>query len=122
MKEQKALGKHVLVLPEELPLYFFAGMEAPSRWYHLSPGILLPEQEDTCIAGLKAAGIDYVLLSHSNSEYGVPFFGLDFHQKIYRWIQDNYEVSGEFGTFVRERGGAYGLQIYRKRVRGDQIL
>ena len=122
MKEQKALGKHVLVLPEDLPLYFFAGMQAPSRWYQLPPGILLPEQEDTYIAELRAAGIDYILLSnHSFFEYGVPYFGLDFHQKIYRWIQDNYEISGEFGHFVRERGSPYALQIYRKRVRGDQV-
>jgi hypothetical protein len=122
MKEQKALGKHVLVLPEELPLYFFAAMEAPSRWYQLSPGILLPGAEDSYIAELRGAGIDYVLVSnHSNAEYGVPYFGLDFHQKIYGWIQDNYEVSGEFGHFVRERGSPYGLLIYRKRVRGDQV-
>jgi hypothetical protein len=120
LKEQKALGKHVLVLPEELPLYFFAGMEAPSRWYQLSPGILLPGAEGTYIAELRAANIDYVLVSnHSNAEYGVPYFGLDFHQKIYGWIQDNYEVSGEFGHFVRERDSPYGVQIYRKRIRGD---
>ena len=122
MKVQKALGKHVLVLPEEVPLYFFAGMEAPSRWYQLSPGIVSPEAEDNYLAGLEAARVDYVLLSnHSNPEYGVPYFGLDFHQKIYKWIQDNYEVSGEFGHFGRERDSAYGLQIFRKRVRGDQI-
>lgn len=122
MKEQKALGKKVLVLPEEAPLYFFAGMQAPSRWYQLSPGLLLPEDEDTYIAGLRAAGIDYILLAnHSAFEYGVPYFGLDFNRKIYRWIQDNYEVGGEFGHFVRERGSPYGLQTYRKRVHGDQV-
>ena len=122
MKQQKASGKHVLVLPEELPLYFFAGMEAPSRWYQLSPGILLPEEEETYLAGLRAVGIDYIILSnHSAFEYGVPYFGLDFHQKIYQWIQDNYEVSGEFGHFVRERGSPYGFLIYRKRAGGDQI-
>lgn len=122
MKEQKALGKKVVVLPEEVPLYFFAGVQAPSRWYELSPGLLLPEDEDTYIAGLRAAGIDYILLAnHSSFEYGVPYFGLDFNQKIYRWIQDNYEVSGEIGHFVRERGSPYGLQTYRKRVRGDQV-
>jgi len=122
MKEHKALGKHVLVLPEDLPLYFFAGMEAPSRWYQISPGILPPEDEDPYIDGLKGSGIDYILISnHSNFVYDVPCFGPDFHQKIYRWIQDNYEVSGEFGHFVCERDSPYGLQIYRKRARSDQI-
>ncbi len=122
MKEQKALGKHVVVLPEEVPLYFFSGTEAPSRWYQITPGLVLPEDEDTYIAALRAAGVDYILLAnHSDFEYGVPYFGLDFNQKIYRWIQDNYEVSGEFGHFVRKRGSPYGIQIYRKRVSGGQI-
>jgi Dolichyl-phosphate-mannose-protein mannosyltransferase len=122
MKEQKALGKKVVVLPEEVPLYFFTGTQAPSRWYELSPGLLLPEDEDAYIAALKAADIDYVLLSNrSYFEYGIPYFGLDFHQKIYRWIQDNYEVTGEFGHFVRKLNSPYALQTYQKRVHGDQV-
>jgi hypothetical protein len=121
MKEQKALGKHVLVLPEELALYFFSGMEVPARWYQLSPGVLVPEEEDAYIAGLRSVGIDYVVLSNRTYfEYGAPYFGLDFNQKIYRWIQDNYEVSGEFGHFDGKRGSAYALQIFRARVRGDR--
>src|ERR1700749_4128779 len=123
MKEQKALGKHVLVLPEEIALYFFSGAEVPTRWYQLSPGVLVPEEEDTYIAGLKAVGIDYVILSNRTYfEYGPTYFGVDFHQKIYQWIQDNYEVSGEIGHFDRKRGSDYALQILRKRVRPNSKL
>jgi hypothetical protein len=121
MKEQRALGKHVLALPEEVPMYFFSGMEAPSRWYQLSPGILTPEDEDNYIAVLERIGIDFVLLSNrSHPEYDVPYFGLDFHQKIYQWIQDNYEVTGEFGHFIRQRGAPYAVLIYKRRSGATQ--
>lgn len=116
MREQKVSGKRVLVLPEEVTLYCFSGTDAPTRWYQLTPGILAPEQESEYIAQLEAKRIDYILLSNrSFFEYKAPFFGLDFNQTVYRWIEANYEVVGEFGQFQRMRGSRFAMLIYKKR-------
>jgi hypothetical protein len=117
VEKQKAEGKRVLMLPEEAALYFFCGMDPPTRWVDLMPGMLLPEREDEYISQLQAAGIDYVLLSNRNTEeYGVPYFGLDFHQKVYRWIQENYEAVGELGRFARTRQSPYAMLIFKRRA------
>lgn len=119
MREQKDSGNRVLVLPEEVTLYSFSGTDAPTRWYQLLPGMLAPEQESVYIAQLEAAGVEYILLSNrSNFEYKAPFFGLDFNQGVYHWIEANYEVVGEFGQFRRDRRSPFAMLIYKKR--GEQ--
>jgi hypothetical protein len=100
MKTQKALGKRVLVLPEECMLYVFSDSEAPSRWYSLAPGLLSPDDEQEYVRELIAANVDIILLSNrSTFEYGVPYFGIHYAQPIYDWILANYHAVGEFGRF-----------------------
>jgi hypothetical protein len=41
-------------------------------------------------------------ISRSTYEYGADYFGLDYDQKIYHWIESNYRVAGEFGRFRRD--------------------
>jgi hypothetical protein len=122
MKQQKAMGKIVLVIPEETSLYFFSGTDSPTRWYPLLPGALEPRREAEYIAQLEAQKIDYIVLSNrSTEEYGVPFFGIDYNQSVYQWIQKNYEVTGEFGHFVRKvRPKEFGALLYRRRELNGQ--
>lgn len=126
IQEQKKLGKRVLILPEETLLYTLSGTEAPTRWYQLTPGILDPQQEEEYIQQTDRHGIDFILLSNrSSGEYGVPFFGLDYNHKVYRWIEQNYEVVGEEGHFVRRPMVSFSMLIYGKRAKPatpEQIL
>jgi hypothetical protein len=117
MREQKAAGKTVLVLPEETSLYFLAGTEAPSRWYMIHPGILGSEdRERRYLSQLETRRIDFVLLSNrTNKEYGYSFFGIDYDRLIYDWIESHFEVVGEFGQFSRENTTEFGMLIYRRR-------
>jgi hypothetical protein len=117
IQEQKKLGKRVLILPEETLLYTLSGTEAPTRWYQLTPGILDPQQEDEYIQQTERSGIAFILLSNRSSiEYGVPSFGLDYNNKIYRWIEQNYEVVGEEGRFARGPMVSFSMLIYRRRT------
>ena len=102
ISEQKRYGHQVAVLPEAPILYGFSATEAPSRWYTLLPGFVSPAQEDAYIADLNRAAPEYILLTaRSSYEYGADYFGIDYDQKIYRWIESNYRVAGEFGNFRR---------------------
>ncbi|MDD5541624.1 MAG: glycosyltransferase family 39 protein [Acidobacteriia bacterium] len=117
MQLEKREGKTVLIVPEETSLYFFAGVEAPTRWYMIHPYILDPEwKEKEYIRGLEARKVDYILFSNrSNAEYGFPFFGIDYNQAVYQWIQDQFEITGEFGHFARETPENFAMLIYRRR-------
>jgi len=103
--EQKGHGRAVAVLPEAPILYAFSGTEAPNRWYTLLPGYLSPAGEDAYVADLNRSAPDYILLTaRKTHEYGVDYFGIDYDQKIYHWIESNYRIAGQFGDFRREPG------------------
>jgi len=115
---RKAEGRTVMVLPEVTSLYFFTGTDAPTRWYYLHPGVLAPDEEDECIAQIERQKVDFILLSNRRTaEYGSNYFGLDYNQRLYRWIGTNYEVVGQFGEFVREKDRPFAMLIYRRRQR-----
>jgi 4-amino-4-deoxy-L-arabinose transferase-like glycosyltransferase len=118
ISEQKHQGRRVAVLPEAPILYALTGTEAPSRWYNLLPGFVSPAQEDTYISDLNRASPDYILLtSRKTREYGANYFGIDYNQKIYYWIESNYRVAGQFGHFSRDRRGSRPLAalLYQRR-------
>ena len=120
MSEQKRDGRQVAVLPEAPILYALTGTEAPSRWYTLLPGILSPAQEDVYIADLNRAAPDYILVTaRETHEYGADYFGIDYDQKIYHWIESNYRVAGQFGRFRRdESNSTLDALIYEKEEPG----
>ena len=113
---QKRQGRRVAVLPEAPMLYALTGTEAPSRWYTLLPGFVSPAQEDVYIADLNRAAPDYVLLTARRThEYGVDYFGIDYNQKIYNWIESNYRIAGVFGRFGSDpSGSALSALLYQR--------
>jgi hypothetical protein len=117
MKQQKASGKHVLVLPDDASLYCFSDAEAPTRWYVLIPGVISPTQEEEYISQAERYGVDYILLSNRNTAvYGMPYFGIHYNQKIYRWMQTHYKVVGEFGIFERQPNSPFAMLIYKRHA------
>jgi hypothetical protein len=117
ISEQKRNGRKVTVLPEAPMLYALTGTEAPNRWYTLLPGYLSSDGEDAYIADLNRAAPDYILLTARNSiEYGASYFGIDYDQKIYHWIESNYRIAGKFGRFNRgEHNRVFAALLYQRR-------
>ena len=113
---EKQKGRRVAVLPEGNMFYALTGTEAPSRWETIVPGVLSPRQEETYIGDLKGANVDYIVLTNRETpEYGQPYFGIDYDREIYRWIEANYRVIGEFGQFHRGRSKDLAALIYRRQ-------
>ena len=40
---------------------------------------------------------------------------LDYNHRVYEWILQHYEAVGQYGRFVRDVEGAYGVRIYRRQ-------
>jgi hypothetical protein len=98
MKSHTRNGKDILVLPESPSLYYFSGMQSPSRWYEAQPGVLDPEQELTLISEADSAHVQYVLLCNRHvNEFGVAPFGIGYDQSIYKWLVANYVKVSQFG-------------------------
>jgi hypothetical protein len=116
ISKQKRHGRQIAVLPEAPILYALTGTEAPGRWYALVPGILSPAQGQVCLADLKRASPDYILLTaRLTTEYGADYFGIDYDQEIYHWIEANYRIAGEFGRFRRDHNNTFAAMIYQRR-------
>jgi hypothetical protein len=116
ISEQARNGHKVAVLPEAPMLYALTGTEAPNRWYTLLPGYLSAGGEDAYIGDLKRAAPDYILVTARNSiEYGAAYFGIDYDQKIYHWIESNYRVTREFGHFRRDpNSNVFAALLYQR--------
>ena len=115
--EAKRKGRQVVVLPEGNMIYALTGTEAPSRWETIIPGVLSPSQEEDYIADLARANAAYILVTNrKTSEYGAPYFGIDYDRKIYQWIETNYRIVGEFGLFHRDVSQGWAALLYQRRV------
>lgn len=117
MKTHTQNGKDILVLPEPPSLYVFAGMEAPSRWYSLLPGVLAPEQEPEFINDLVSNNVKYILIGNrSLAEYGVLRFGEGYDRLTYQWMMMHYVKVGQFGPIMPKAVGLpYMMWIYARK-------
>jgi hypothetical protein len=116
VRAQAAAGKRVLILPEFPMLYAMTGTESASRWYELVPGMLDSADEKQLTADAESQHVEYVIVTNrSTFEYGYPYFGIDWGKDIYRWIDNNFEQSGEFGKFERRIDAPFSALIYKRR-------
>jgi len=123
MKTHTKNGKDILVLPEPPSLYVFAGMQGPSRWYSLLPGVIPPEHEQEFINELVLNKVRYILISNrATSEYGVKSFGVGYNQQILQWIKENFAPIGQFGPLAGETTNPpYTVMIYEKKDVGQTL-
>jgi hypothetical protein len=123
--EKKQHGRRVLLIPELPIMYAFTGTEAPSRWYSIVVTYLSPEQEEGYIADLNRDTPDYVVeCNWLPDRHGTAFgedFGKDYDRKIYRWIQANYRVAGEFGHFQIGNSRSLVALLYQRRIEPSPV-
>jgi hypothetical protein len=116
MKTHTKNGKDILVAPDPPSLYTFAGMQAPSHWYSLMPGVIAPEQEARFIQEATANQVSFVLIAEETlNEYGGVRFGNGYNEAIYRWITANYEKVGQFGPLSGAPSSPYLVSVYQRK-------
>ena len=88
----------VAVLPEGVTLNYLARVTNPTPYVNFMPPELIVFGEERIVESFRAAPPDIVFLAHKNtSEYGVPWFGRDYGQKLFGWLTSEYRPVALFG-------------------------
>jgi hypothetical protein len=83
--------KTLACFPEGIMINYLARLNTSTPYVNFNPPDLLLFGEDRMLEALKRSSPDYVFLVHKDtSEFGERFFGRDYGQNIYAWIQARY--------------------------------
>jgi hypothetical protein len=116
MKTHTRNGRDILVIPDPPSFYVYAGMQSPTRWYSLVPGVVDPEHEQDFINEVTANDVRYVLLSNrAFPECGVGTFGSGYNAVLYQWLTKNFRRVEKFGPLPIGFPDSYVLNVYERK-------
>jgi hypothetical protein len=79
------------VIPEGVMINYLSRRVNPTPYNYFMPTDLMIYGEENMLKAFQANPPDYVCLVHKDtSEFGFTFFGRDYGQTLYSWIQRNY--------------------------------
>jgi hypothetical protein len=119
-------GEAVLLFPEETSLYFLCDRVSPSKYYQFAPGLMPTEKEElTLIADAERARVRFVSVSNrATTEYGKPWFGIDYFPRVREWLLANFHVVQTIGDPTRPvpppppsrywPAEGYGIEVYQR--------
>jgi hypothetical protein len=119
-------GEAVLFFPEETSLYFLCDRRSPSKYYQFAPGLLAPERKQReLIADAEAAQVRFVFVSNrATTEYGKPYFGVDYYPLLREWVLAHFERVNTIGHSERSipppppsrywPSEGYGVDVYQR--------
>lgn len=85
------VAQTVAVLPEGAMLNYLSRRPNPSPFSRIGPYLFVLWDEPEVVASFQAHPPDYIALVHRDTaEDGFRFFGRDYGQRIYAWIQERY--------------------------------
>lgn len=99
----------VLILPEGAIINFITDRSGNNKYYNLSPLFYYDVfGEEQILNDFKQNMPDYiVILPIDNSEYGYKFFGKDYGQTLYNFIDENYKLAENLN----------GIKIFLKHIK-----
>ncbi|MCC7203634.1 MAG: glycosyltransferase family 39 protein [Phycisphaeraceae bacterium] len=111
----------VAVMPEGVMLNYLARRINPTPYISFMPPEVILFGEDDMIMALHETPPDYLLITHKpTAEYGLPYFGRDYAQKLGLWINESYERVARYGDPPLMPGTTFGIDVYRlKRPPGS---
>jgi hypothetical protein len=89
-----------LSVPEDMSLYFLAGIRCPTRVYQFGPGVLAPGKTTAgIIQEIERKKVRYLIWSNRTfEEYGVSKFGVDFDQALGEYFTAAYRPIRTIGA------------------------
>jgi len=105
----------LLVLPEGAMLNFLARRSCPVPFVDFVPTEFFYFGEERILSAIQAHPPDFIALVHNDtSEFGFRFFGQDYGQQLFAWIQSHYREVANAGArpFVDEK---FGIVLLRKK-------
>ena len=105
------------VLPEGAMFNYLLRLRNPTGYIHmvtmLPPGVG-PYGQDAIEQAFTAHPPDFILLVHKDtSEFGARFFGRDYAQDLFRWIEREYDaVATWYGVPLQD--DRFGVRLFRR--------
>ena len=85
--------------PQATTINFLAARRYPLREDIIHPGFLAGEKELDAIERIKACRAPLILIANMDlSEFGDRAFGVDYNQRLMRWIDENYHLAARFDS------------------------
>ncbi len=109
----------IAVLPLGVMINYLARRDNPTPYLFFMPPEVFIFGEEQMLSEFKAHPPDYVILFHVDSDhYGYPYFGRDYAQSIFAWVEKNYQSVLVIGARpLREK--RYGVEFLRRRKTGE---
>jgi 4-amino-4-deoxy-L-arabinose transferase-like glycosyltransferase len=99
VEEQTAPGDYVLALPIATTINFMANRRYPLREEIVHPGFLEGDNELDAIERVKTRDTPLILIANlDTSEFRDRAFGIDYNQRLMRWINENYHIAARFDS------------------------
>mgnify|MGYP001303223710 CR=1 FL=1 len=116
-----APNKTLAVIPEGIMLNYLSRRETSTPHTNFMPTEVIIYGEDRILRDFKNSPPDYIAMVHKDTtEHGYPFFGQDYAQNFYAWIQDHYTLVLRIGQPPLQRETDYGIDLLRRRAPNNQ--
>ncbi len=99
VEERTAPDDYVLALPVATTINFLTARRYPLREEIVHPGFLTGDKELDAIERIKTRNTPLILIANlDTSEFRDRTFGVDYNQRLMRWINENYHVAARFDS------------------------
>ena len=104
----------LLVLPEGIMVNYLTRRRTPTRHVNFMPPELDLFGEDVILQDLRDAPdpAAVALVHKDTSEYGVPLFGVDYGQRIGRWVQRRFQADWRWGDMPLTPETRFGVAFF----------
>jgi hypothetical protein len=122
--QQIPAGKTLDCFPEGIMINYLARRQTAGPYVNFNPPDLLLFGEDRMLDAIRKTQPDYIFLVHKDtSEFGERFFGVNYGQKLYAWIVQNYQEQPlpmlDLGAEPL-RNSQFGIRLLIPRTPPDQ--
>jgi 4-amino-4-deoxy-L-arabinose transferase-like glycosyltransferase len=99
VEERTKPGDYVLALPVATTINFLAARPYPLREEIVHPGFLTGDKELEAIERIKNCNTPLILIANlDTSEFRDQTFGVNYNQRLMRWVNENYHVTARFDS------------------------
>lgn len=107
-------NQSLAVLPEGVMLNYLSRKVNSTPYINFMPPELIIFGEERILDSFRASPPDYIaLVDRNTTEYGFPFFGQDYGERLFSWIQDNYDPVRLVGSPPLQ-GRGFGISLLRR--------
>jgi hypothetical protein len=115
LKNNTSANSTLAVFPEGVEINFFTDRLNPLKYYSFLPENINASGQDKILSEMRAVKIQYiVILTRDTSDSGPASFGVDYAQKIQKWIDANYIPVKQFGA-KPYKSNAVGMLILKRK-------